>query len=359
MSERDLLRDSVDALLAAHCPPPVVADARDDGWSAAVWELLERAGIPLAAVPEQHGGAGGTLAEAATVVRLGGYHGVPAPLAETALVAGPLLAAAGIAVPAGPLSAGGLGAGHVELECSPQGGDGRLAVSGALAGVPYGRIARAVVALARQTPGDALHVVLLDPAAATLEPGGNLAGELRDTLRWEAATPLAAAAAPRGVDAAWLLRRGALARSLQLAGAVRRVAEMGLAHATEREQFGRPLARFQVIQHQLAVVAEEACAAAAAAEVAVERSGSAVEEWTVAAAKVRCGQAATRCAAAVHQVHGAVGVTREHPLHLFTMRLWSWRDECGDESLWSIRLGRLAAAAGAGELWPMLAATSA
>jgi acyl-CoA dehydrogenase len=358
MSDRDLFRDTVGALLAAHCSPPVVAAARG-GWSAAVWEQLERAGIPLAAVPERHGGAGGSLTDAATAVRLGGYHGVPAPFAETSLAAGPLLGMAGIDVPAGPLSAGGLEPGQTELHASRAGGGAPLVVTGVLSRVPYGRMSSGVVALAREEPGGAPFIVLLDSASASVEQGRNLAGEPRDTLRWDAAPVLAAAPAPPGVDATWLLRRGALARSLQIAGAVQRIAEMGVAYAGEREQFGRPLARFQVIQHQLAAVAEEAAAAVAAAEVAVDCTGDdALEEWTVAAAKVRTGQAASRCAAAVHQVHGAIGVTEEHPLHLFTTRVWSWRDDCGDESYWSIRLGRLAAAAGAAELWPTLTRTS-
>jgi len=382
----DLFRDSVGALLAAHCPPAVVAAARD-GWSEAVWEQLERAGVPLAAVPERYGGAGGALADAATAVRLAGYHGVPAPLAETALVAGPLLSMAGIEVPAGPLSAGGLEPGDAELQAGRGGdgadvtprradgassagsgqvtlvasraGGGSLVVTGVLPRVPYGRMSSGIVALAQEQSSGALLVVLLDPASAAIEPGRNLAGEPRDTLRWDAAPLLAAAPAPPGIDAAWMLRRRALARSLQIAGALQRIAEMGVTYAIEREQFGRPLARFQVIQHQLAAVAEEAAAASAAAEVALDCSGDeAMEEWTVAAAKVRTGQAASRCAAAVHQIHGAIGVTEEHPLHLFTTRVWSWRDECGDESYWSIRLGRLAAARGAAELWPTLTRTS-
>ena len=55
-----------------------------------------------------------------------------------------------------------------------------------------------------------------------------------------------------------------------------------------------------------------------------------------------------------HQVHGAIGFTHEHRLHHLTRRLWSWRDEFGVESDWSIELGRLAAAKGGDGLWPLL-----
>ncbi len=53
-------------------------------------------------------------------------------------------------------------------------------------------------------------------------------------------------------------------------------------------------------------------------------------------------------------MHGAIGFTHEHRLHHLTRRLWSWRDEFGVESDWSIELGRLAASRGADGLWPLL-----
>ena len=55
-------------------------------------------------------------------------------------------------------------------------------------------------------------------------------------------------------------------------------------------------------------------------------------------------------------VFGAIGFTREHILHRYTRRLWAWRDDFGNESEWAEQLGRRVIAAGADELWPMLAA---
>ena len=76
--------------------------------------------------------------------------------------------------------------------------------------------------------------------------------------------------------------------------------------------------------------------------------------FAVAVAKSRIGEAAGRGAEIAHQVHGAMGFTREHNLHYSTRRLWSWRDEFGNESYWQTRLGRAVAASGADALWPML-----
>jgi acyl-CoA dehydrogenase len=76
----------------------------------------------------------------------------------------------------------------------------------------------------------------------------------------------------------------------------------------------------------------------------------------VAAAKVVAGRAATRSAAIAHQVHGAIGFTREHELHRFTTRLWRWRDDYGVESQWAESIGDLYAHAGADRVWEVLTA---
>ena len=104
----------------------------------------------------------------------------------------------------------------------------------------------------------------------------------------------------------------------------------------------------------LAVLAGQAAASSAAADAAVEASRLAPDEFAVSVAKSRVGEAAGKGAEIAHQVHGAMGYTREHNLHYSTRRLWSWRDEFGNESYWQTRLGRAVAAAGADALWPML-----
>jgi acyl-CoA dehydrogenase len=55
-------------------------------------------------------------------------------------------------------------------------------------------------------------------------------------------------------------------------------------------------------------------------------------------------------------VHGAIGFTYEHSLHFFTKRLWSWRDEFGNEAEWNLLVGRHMARAGADRLWAEITA---
>ena len=139
-----------------------------------------------------------------------------------------------------------------------------------------------------------------------------------------------------------------------MAGALEASLALAVQYANDRVQFGRPIGKFQAIQHLLAVLAGQVAASSAAADAAVEASGSAADEFMVAVAKARIGEAAGKSAEIAHQVHGAMGFTREHNLHYVTRRLWSWRDEFGNESHWQVRLGRMVAAKGADALWPTL-----
>ena len=140
-------------------------------------------------------------------------------------------------------------------------------------------------------------------------------------------------------------------RSAQMAGALQSVLETSVQYARERVQFGRPIGRFQAIQQNLAVLAGQAAAATAAAEAAIEAAAQGLDSFAIAAAKIRAGEAAGIGAAIAHQVHGAIGFTQEHRLHYATRRLWSWRDEFGNEAWWARRLGGEVAAAGADRLW--------
>jgi acyl-CoA dehydrogenase len=202
------------------------------------------------------------------------------------------------------------------------------------------------VAVGGSTP----HVAVVDLADARVTPAPSLSGEPWAAVDLHGVRPIASAAAA-GVGIERLLARGALFRAQQIAGALGKVLELAVSYAGERVQFGRPIARFQAIQHHLADIAGEAVAAGVVAEAAAELAESGRWFEAAAIAKSRVGLAA-RVAAVAHQVHGAIGVTEEHPLHLFTRRIWDWRDDFGSDVEWSGRLGREIARAGPARLWP-------
>ena len=107
---------------------------------------------------------------------------------------------------------------------------------------------------------------------------------------------------------------GAAVRAMQIAGAMEAILDMSVGYANERVAFGRPIGKFQAVQHNLARLAGEAAAALAAAGSAADAiSNGAAEEamfLEAASAKIRAGEAAGEGAAIAHQVLGAIGFTR-------------------------------------------------
>ena len=156
--------------------------------------------------------------------------------------------------------------------------------------------------------------------------------------------------------AAELRARFALARAVQLAAALEQVLAWTVQYAGERQQFGRPLGKFQAIQMELAEMAGEVTAVTALTDAAVQavERGSADLVLARAAAKVRAGAAVEVVARLAHQVHGAIGFTQEHKLHHLTRRLWAWRDEAGSELAWARVLAAGLLADGPDGLWPAL-----
>ncbi|MGA0606879.1 acyl-CoA dehydrogenase family protein [Phenylobacterium sp. VNQ135] len=125
----------------------------------------------------------------------------------------------------------------------------------------------------------------------------------------------------------------------EMAGSMLAIQALTADYAVTRKQFGREIGKFQAIQHQIAVMAEEVVAARMAAQAAFVGAPADLSERRAAAAKIRCNQAAARVAAIAHAVHGAIGVSEEFVLHHHTRRLRALSLAHGGESVWAVRLG--------------------
>ena len=357
MSADPLIVDTTDRMLAELCGPEVVTAAEDDKWPAALWEALEESALTRAWTPEELGGPGTSLADGFAIVRLAGTHAVPAPLAET-LLAGWLASDAGLEAPEGPLTVAPVDA------AAPLRLEGEVLV-GSARRVPFASACEHIAAVyadgdSSGSGGAGQGVVLVRRSACAVEPATSLAGEPSDTVLFDGAIPIARSA-PAAVNLAERLRRmGATVRSQQMAGALERCLEQSLRYAADRRQFGRPIAKFQAVQHNLAVLAGEVAAATTSADAAasaIARHGIDGDRTflAVATAKIRCGQAAGAGAGIAHQVHGAMGFTREYSLQHRTRRLWAWRDDFDPEAVWAIELGRHVARRGGDALWATVA----
>ena len=254
------------------------------------------------------------------LVRLAAYHCVPLPLAETILAQGLWTRAGGMA---------GAGAVTIAAGTAPLVMEGAV-LRGVADWVPWPGEAAYILLQALDGDG-ALQLVLLPAAGLRVQSVRNLAGEPRGHVNFDGTVVEAGCmrAAPDGAD---LFLLGACLRSQQMAGAMQRCLDDSVAYANTRTQFGRPIGKFQAVQHMLAEAAMELGAATASADQAVEAFGMPGGEFATAVAKARCGEAAGKVAGIAHQVHAAMGFTQELPLHFATRRLWAWREEFGAEA---------------------------
>ncbi len=347
----NIVAATTERIFADLAEPQTIIRVRGGCWKEPLWHALVDAGLTRAWVPEQHGGAGASVADGFAVLGVSGRFATAVPLAET-LLAGWLLSRAGIASPAAAMSVAPVRPGErVTLNA-----DGTLA--GKLRAVPFARDAEYLALVA--TGVAETSIALVATADCRVTEGYTLAGDALNVVSLESVEPVSIAPAPADFDQTALLLMGAVARSVQSAGALETILALSVRYANERIAFGRPIGKFQAIQHGLARLAGEAAAAVAA-------SGSAAETFAnaecfddaafleAASAKIRSAEAAEAGAAIAHQVHGAIGFTNEHVLHRFTLRLLSWRDDFGDECHWALQLGNMVAGRGADEFWPLVA----
>lgn len=344
------LRASVADLLADHCGPEVVL-AGYDGDRSAVPDLWRSLAVDLGLagllIGEEHGGHGASAREAAVVLEELGRTVAPVPFLSSAVVATTVLteaAAAGGATDAATKLLAGLAAGErtaaliAPWSTSPDGplGIRTSSVAGALD-------ADVLLVPAPTDGGLEIHAVPAEEArvqpVTSLDMSRPLADVTVDTGAGTAVVP--AAAGERAVRRA--LRAGAgLLASEQYGVAARCLAET-VAYLKERRQFGRAVGGFQALKHRLAhlyVLVESSAAAAryAAATLAADAPDA---EVAAALAQSYCGDAAVRCAEEAIQLHGGIGMTWEHPMHLYLKRAKADQLALGTSSAHRTRLGAL------------------
>jgi acyl-CoA dehydrogenase len=347
----NIVAETAEKIFADLADAQTINSDKKGAWKAPLWQALTEAGLPLSWVPEECDGSGASLAEGFSVLNSAGRFAVAVPLAET-MLAGWLLAQAKIASPEGAMTV---------APASPKdritlNADGTL--SGRARGVPFAKAAKHIAVLASGASG--LSIALVEAAHCRIEEGLNLANDASDVVTLANVAPIAIKPAPKGFDQTQLMLMGGVARSLQIAGALESMLEISVRYSNERVAFEKKISKFQAVQHNLAKLAGESAAALAAATSAADAIANSTSFddavfLEAAAAKIRCSEAAEKGAAIAHQVHGAIGFTIEHILHRYSLRALAWRDDFGSESFWAVELGKMVAARGADELWPLVA----
>jgi len=338
----ELFAEQMDRLLRDRINRELFISVENGRAAETLWDTLEELGILLALVGEENGGSGLNWEDVEPTLRCCGRHGAPVPLVET-LLANWVLAASGVALPAGPVS--------VSTALYQLNANGKL--HGHDSVVAWAPLCENIVAIAER--GDDRYVCLLPQKLCQVEIQQTLAREPSGAVNVAGVTPLAMAGAPQTVCELGLLPYLASLRSVQIGGALEELLSLCVEYANTREQFGRTIGKFQAIQHAIAELASQAAAAQVAGQYACRQIDAGNAEHGGTIAKIRAGQAAGRGAEIAHQVFGAIGFTDEHSLHYLTRRLWQWRCDAGSEFWWSERLGQKAIAAGGAGLWPSIA----
>jgi acyl-CoA dehydrogenase len=307
------------------------------------WQQFEEMDLQALLVPEAQGGFGGGAFEAWLVFHLAGRHAIDLPVIE-AILAADILAAAGIDLPTGVLTIA------PRIEGRLQGQSRDLRFTGSVTRAPWGRHADHIAGIISHE-GQRMVICLPTAGADHVEHKLNAADEPRDDFEF---TDSALIAAPANDRTPTMLSCGALARSAQIAGACRAALDLTRGYVNDRSQFGRPIAKFQAIQHAVATLAEQASASEAASRAAFEAISAGAGLLEIASAKIVSNIAAENAIAIAHQTHGAMGFTWEYALHPLTRRLIAWCSEFGNTRYWSGALGEQAAAAGPVNFWPMI-----
>ena len=287
----------------------------------ALWDALDQNGLTRIWVSEAGGGFDLSPEDGFGLIRLTGSSGANIALAET-LMATWFLTEAGMKPPEGQMS---------------------IYLDGLQRGITFGDCAAYVVQISDRSVS--LHS---GPASGSLAAVG--LDHLSEPLM---VNDEAIATGQMPADSGFLF--AALTRSAQICGALDAVLGRTIEFAEQREQFGRPISKFQAIQNLLSEMGVEAASASAALDTAVAKvkRGQPLDFPTIATAKYRACIAATIVSENSHQVHGAIGYTEEFGLARLTRRLWQWREDFGAEKHWANALGR-AALTDAQPLWPKI-----
>jgi alkylation response protein AidB-like acyl-CoA dehydrogenase len=291
--ERELLRETVAALVEKHASPAAVREAMasERGYDESLWKLLcEQVGAAALVVPAELGGAGGELADAAVVLEELGKALVPTPLLGTTLAELALLAAS-------------------------QSG-----------GVPDADT------LERLTEGASIGTVVFDP-------GYVVNGDVADVVvaadgtrltRWTTVTA-------HRVDTMDLTRRlarvdakdsadigadpglagiAALLLAAEQIGAAAKCLDLTVDYTKDRVQFGRPIGSFQALKHRMA----DLYVAVQSARAVVNDAIAEPSQTSAALARVAASEAFSKVAAEAVQMHGGIAITWEHDIQLYFKR---------------------------------------
>jgi alkylation response protein AidB-like acyl-CoA dehydrogenase len=348
--EQDELRDGVRTVLAGECPMSVVREVVEKGATAdALWSRMVALGWPALTVPESAGGLGMGAVELAVVVEELGRAVAPGPFVPTVTQFAPLVAEAGSpeqqqaflgAIATGEVtgtlalveSSGDLNPARVTATADPD-GTGFVLRGAKTMVVEAGTVDEiAVIARLPGTEGDEGVGAFVVPRAeigvepvAALDSSRPLARLTLDGVHVDADRVLGEPGPPNAAAIRRAVEVAVTALAVEIVGTAQAIFDVTLEYAKQREQFGVPIGSFQAIKHKFAdmlIALERARATSYFAALTIAEDDDR-RSLAASMAKAAAGDCAALLAKEGIQIHGGIGYTWEHDMHLYVRRVKS------------------------------------
>jgi len=366
--EQLMLREAARDFLVKKFPKKVVRqfEESETGYSPEIWKEMAELGWTGLVVPEKYGGAGMGFLDLAVLLEEMGRACLPGPFFSTVvlgalpildfgneeqkqqylprIVRGELIFTLALTEDAARYDAAGVQAKAVAAR------DGYI-INGVKLFVPDAHIADYILCVTRTatgpTPEDGVTTFIVDAKSPGIKctqlktiANDKLCEVVFDNVR-----------VPKGnilgkPDVGWsqverIIERAAAAKCCDMAGSLQQVFEMTLAYAKDRVAFGQPIGSFQAVQHHCANMAIDVNGTMLSAYQAAWKISEGLPcEWEVAVAKAWASAACPRVIALAHQIHGAIGTTRDHDLHYYTRRTKAAESAFGDTDYYQWKVVR-------------------
>ena len=293
---------------------------------------LKKSELTKLLMKEEFGGANFCFADIVPLIKLSAKYGLPLPFSET-IIANYILSESNVK-PTNDFSTLCCETSNITMVNDK--------VSGVLRSVPYLNITNFILAKINFNKKD--YLIYFENKSGKPTQLKNFLAEPRFDLKIENEDLIYFLDFPSKIDFENLISN---IKSIQSVGAMEKILELCINYCSDRKQFGRSLSKFQMIQNHISEIALET--AASGASIAIFQNQSKNKELNenffdlknTAIAKIRTGLASGKIIASSHQVHGAMGFTKEYELSYFTKNLNSWRNDFGNETYWQNILGEM------------------
>ncbi len=290
-----------------------------------LWHDIEQNGLPRISVKEKFGGYEIPFFSILPLIKIVNNQGTPLPLSET-ILSNYILSESAINPPTGIVT---FATNTKNLQIKNN------MISGEILSVPYLNLTKNLLIV--HESNSTKQAILINQINGKIIHKKNFLAEPRYDIKVEKLNIAEIKPLNNNIDFKFL---GAVLRSAQMIGAMEKILDLSINYCSERQQFGRALSKFQAIQHQISDMAVELSASSAALSGITDLNLNNKNFNDIAISKIRAGIAAGKIIAISHQVHGAIGFTKEYELSYFTKNLNSWRNDFGNESYWEEFLGK-------------------